>query len=115
MRPDRPGTAREVVQRQLVLLYVPGHTLVLSTPWALERARVDGADMVGSDAKVDTVTGVVSKWSSIRGRTKRGLSAPFVVWIGPEENSTTIGDAATGLAVNVACSEVNCDHAFFVD
>jgi len=102
-------------QRQMVLLYIPGVILVLSTPWALERARVDGAEAVCSDCKVDTVAGVQSKWSSIRGRTKRYLSAPFVVWIGPQEHAGTVYMGGEALAVNVACSEQTCDHAFIVD
>ena len=73
-----------LVQRQMVLLYEPGQMLVLSTPALLEMAC--GAKMVSSDAKIDTVAGVQSKWSSIRGKTPCGLSAPFAVWIGPEEN-----------------------------
>lgn len=43
----------QLVQRQLVLRYVPGNILVLSTPWALERAANEGQLMVASDAKVD--------------------------------------------------------------
>eukprot|EP00964_Phaeocystis_antarctica_P135749 scaffold100108_cov87-Phaeocystis_antarctica.AAC.1 len=52
----------------MVLYYTPGYMLVLSTPWALERAADEGRHMVGSDAKVDTVSGEKSKWSSIRRR-----------------------------------------------
>ena len=98
-----------------MLLYVPGHILVLSTPWALERARTDCKLMVASDAKVDTVAGVVSKWSSIRTKTARGLSVPLTVWISPEENSTTVEEGATALAVNVACDKPDCDHAFIIE
>jgi hypothetical protein len=105
----------QLVQRQLVLLYIPGHILVLSTPWALERARTDGKLMVASDAKVDTVAGVVSKWSSIRTKTARGLSVPNAVWISPEENGTTVEEGATALAVNVACDKPDCDHAFIIE
>ena len=104
----------QLVQRQMVLLYIPGHILVLSTPWALERARTDGAQAVASDAKVDTVAGVQSKWSSIRGKTQRYLSAPYAVWIGPEENAVTVYRGAEALAVNVACSDAGCDHSFIV-
>lgn len=103
-----------LVQRQQVLLYVPGQILVLSSPWALEVARTDGADMVVSDAKNDTVKGVQSKWSSIRTKTACGLSAPLAVWIGPHETAETIRMAATALALNVACKKASCDHAFIV-
>ena len=99
----------QLVQRQLVLRYVPGNILVLSTPWALERAANEGQLMVASDAKVDTVTGVPSKWSSIR------CKVPLAVWIAPNEDSSTVYEGATALANNVACSAPNCDHAFFVD
>ena len=59
----------QLVQRQLVLLYIPGYILVLSSPWCLERARTEGRHMICSDAKVDTVTGERSKWSTIRRRS----------------------------------------------
>ena len=98
-----------LVQRQMVLLYEPGQMLVLSSPALLEMAC--GAKMVSSDAKIDTVAGVQSKWSSIRGKTLCGLSAPFAVWIGPEENQETIRQGAVALAVNVRCSRSSCDHA----
>jgi hypothetical protein len=105
----------QLVQRQLVLLYRPGIILVLATPWSLERARVDGKDMLAYDCKVDTVAQVPSKWSSFRGRTPRDLSAPFGTSISPKEDNTTVCMGAIALADNVACSEANCDHAFFVD
>ena len=66
----------QLIQRQLVLLYIPGYLLALSTPFALERARCDGQWMVVSDAKVDTVQGVTSKWSSIRGKSADNHRGP---------------------------------------
>ena len=52
-----------LIQRGMVLLYVPGVQLVLTTSWALERARE--ARMASIDAKVDVVTGARSKWTSV--------------------------------------------------
>ena len=79
-----------LIQRGMVLLYIPGQHLILTTPFALERTRIDGRFMVATDAKVDTVTGIRSKWTSVRFRTPRGLSQPGVVWIAPEETAEVI-------------------------
>ena len=101
---------KHLVQRNMVLLYIPGEHLILTTPWALERARVDGKKAVTTDAKVDTVTGVRSKWSSIRCKTPRGLSVPLVVGISPTETAVSIERLVGALALNVRCSSPSCAH-----
>ena len=55
-----------LIQRGMVLLYIPGMQLVLTTPWALEQARL--ALMISVDAKIDSVTGARSKWTSVGGK-----------------------------------------------
>ena len=107
---------REVlIQRQLVLYYVPGEILVLSTPFLLERAHCDGQNFVVSDAKVDTVAGLQWKWSSIRGKSDidhMSITLPYVVWMAPNENRETVALGATALRNAVRCSDPECDHAF---
>ena len=97
-----------LIQRGMILLYLPGVQLVLTTPWALEQARL--ARMISTDAKVDTVTGVRSKWTSIRFKTRRGLSAPGCVWIAPDETAETIERGTNALACNLRCNEASCPH-----
>ena len=101
---------RHLIQRNMVLLYIPGQQLVLTTPWALERARVDGRFMIATDAKVDTVTGVRSNWTSVRFKTLRGLSVPGTVWIAPKENNETIERGMHAIRCNVHCDSPSCPH-----
>ena len=99
-----------LIQRDNILFYRPGEQLVLTTAWALERARTDGARMVTTDAKVDTVTKIRSKWSSFRAVTPSGLSVPLVVSISPDETAETIERFTTALARNVQCHDPTCPH-----
>ena len=101
---------RHLIHRSMVLLYAPGVQLVLSTPWALERARTDGRAFIVTDAKVDTATGIRSKWTSIRGKTDRGLSVPFAVWIAPDEPSERIECGTMALRRNMRCLSSTCPH-----
>ena len=102
-----------LIQRQYVLLYLPGYILVLSTPFALFLAAKHGRNMIISDAKVDTVTGGTLKWSSIRGpKVGSATTQPYAVWISPVENQNTIAMGAGALRDAVACSDPTCNHNF---
>ena len=107
---------RHLIQRQFVLLYIPGYILVLSTPFALELASMDGRNMVVSDAKCDTVANDTFKWLSIRGPSKGGApTQPYAIWLSPIENHETIAAGAGALRDGVACLHPNCDHKFRMD
>ena len=100
-----------LIQRQCVLLYEPGGILVLTSPAALEAAFESGRRDVASDAKVDVVTGMKVKWSTIRGRSVRGGRwVPFIIWISEHENTETVTAAARALRNAVRCSDPACMH-----
>ena len=101
---------RHLIQRGCVLLYQPGVQLVLTTRWALERARTDGRAFITTDAKVDTVKGIRSKWTSVRCKTERGLSAPVGVWIAPDETNERIQHGIMALRRNMRCTSPTCSH-----
>ena len=104
---------REVlIQKDMVLLYIPGVILVLSSRWALERVRMIGSNFVASDAKVDTVLGTKMFWSSIRFEEPgRGASNIACAWIAEVENHSTIEMAARALKHAVRCNDNACEHA----
>lgn len=99
---------RHLIHRGMVLLYKPGEQLVLATAWGLEQAR--SARMISIDAKCDTVTGIRSKWVSVRFKTARGLSAPGCVWITPEEPAETVTLGICALQCNMRCNVPSCPH-----
>lgn len=103
---------REVlIKRGVVLLYIPGVIIVVSTPWALERVREFGGAYVASDAKVDTVHGATSFWSSIRFAEGGGAASNIAAaWIAPVENAETIEMGAAALKKNVRCTQSGCEH-----
>ena len=103
---------RHLIHRNMVLLYIPGEQLVLTSPWALEQARL--ARMVSMDAKCDTTTGVRSKWVSCRFKTSRGLSAPGCVWFVREEPADTVTRGVTALSCNMRCDDPSCPHTLIV-
>ena len=106
----------QLIQRHFVLLYLPGYMLVMSSEFALERARHDGSKMVISDAKIGTVEGLKWKWSSIRGKCHRTQKTqPYAVWISPVENKQTICLGAKTLREAVRCEDHNCDHHFIIE
>ena len=78
----------QLFRKDILLLYILGVILVLSTRWALERCRTHGSDHVASDAKVDTVHGMHVYWSSIRFPDEDGGPSNIAVaWIAPFENT----------------------------
>ena len=101
---------RHLIPRGMVLLYIPGQQLVLTTAWALEMARLHGRFMIAADAKVDTATGVRSVWTSVRFKTPYGLSAPGCAWIAPDEPALNMERGITALACNLRCDSPSCPH-----
>ena len=84
----------ELFKRQVVLLYRPhnrpgGLSLVLASPWSLERGKTDGRHFVTFDAKHDTQESGQLRWSSFRctsGEDHGHVGVPISVQVAGREN-----------------------------
>ena len=107
-------------QRQVVLLYRPhnrpgGLSLVLASPWSLERGKTDGRHFVTFDAKHDTQESGQLRWSSFRctsGEDHGHVGVPISVQVADRENEETIKEFALATRGGIACSDPACAHGW---
>ena len=110
----------ELFKRQVVLLYRPhnrpgGFSLVLASPWSLERGKTDGRHFVTFDAKHDTQESGQLRWSSFRCTSSEDhghVGVPISVQVADRENEETIKEFALATRGGIACSDPACAHGW---